>query len=224
MKTGILTFTLLLSLTFPLSLHAEEKHPGPNTSIGFAGSYGINSAYTVRGDDDWSLDNGWHGGLVFEKMFSNRIGMHSGFWYSDARYSFGKDVTDTSGGYTHIKSLSLPLDLILAFNGSMVSFNILTGINLLHIIDAKMYFDDGSDSADVLGDLNYFNMAFELGFQLKFRAGRFSDIFIGVTGDINMLNTVRNSHDNDYFLLWNSRVTAGFLFRTDLFPFADMKG
>jgi hypothetical protein len=115
----------------------------------------------------------------------------------------------------------MPMDLITAFNGRRVSLEILTGFNFIYTLFARMHDEANTVNSepDVLNYMNYFNVALEMGLRLRFRLGQFTDMFLGVTGDINLMNTTRNnSGSNDFALLWNARAETGFLFRTNLFP------
>ena len=82
-----------------------------------------------------------------EKMFSNRYGIHTGFWFTYGTISF--DMTDTSGTIPDaafdFMSVSVPALFIFSFNAKKVSLNLLSGFTLNHIIYSHMRYTDSTN-------------------------------------------------------------------------------
>jgi hypothetical protein len=228
MKGCLLTVLLLLFTGASPRVIYAARSESPNVSIGFGGGYGLFSSLNIRGSDDWKTGQGYQGSFIAEKMLSPRLGLHSGICFTSAEYRFSEeDSSSVQDAKIEIQSLSMPLDLITAFSGRRVSLEILTGFNFIYTLSARMHDEANTvnTETDVLNYMNYFNVALEMGLRLRFRLGRYTDMFMGITGDINLLNTTRNTGDgNDYSLLWSARAETGFLFRTNLFPAAGNSG
>jgi len=222
MKNLFSLFVITVSVFYYSTTAYSQKEDAHNISFGLAGSFGIFSAFSTSDDFTWKADYGWQAGFIVEKMFSSHFGIHSGFWYTDARIGFdsNSDGFVTSDAYTQIKSISMPLDVISSFNVSFFSVNFLSGLTFAHILKSEMHYNDAGvkKSVDVLYDMNYFQLGINLGLTFKFRVGKFTDLFFGEIFDLYLLDTVKDSN-NGKSNMYDMRTVAGFLLRTDVFPF-----
>lgn len=176
----------------------------------------------------WEPGLSINAGLIFEKMFTNRLGIHSGFWFMHGRINFtspadGTGGFSTSDAYVDISTLVIPADLIVSFNAGFFSFNLLTGLSFEQIIQSRMKVNDwpaDPKDNDFLLEMNYFQIGLDIGFNLKFRVGRFTDLFLGAKGQMMLLPIMKddNGGDNDNFS-YNVQAFAGVMFRMSLFPF-----
>jgi len=222
MKHLFSLFVIAVSIFYCSTSAFSQKEDAHNISFGLAGSFGMFNAFSTDDDMSWNMDYGWGAGFIVEKMFSSHFGIHSGFWYTDARIGFdsNSDGFVTTDAYTQFSSISMPLDVISSFNISFFSVNFLSGITFAQIMESKMYYTDAGveKTVDVLYDMNYFQFGINLGLTFKFRVGKFTDIFFGEIFDLYLLDTVQDSN-NGKSNLYDLRSVAGFLFRTDVFPF-----
>ncbi|PKL35684.1 MAG: hypothetical protein CVV44_19320 [Spirochaetae bacterium HGW-Spirochaetae-1] len=222
-------FALFIVCYFSTSVFASKIPIGPDLAFGLGGSFGVYNALAVKGDGmKYHPDFGYQGGLIMEKMFSNRYGIHTGFWFTYGTISF--DMTDTSGTIPDaafdFMSVSVPALFIFSFNAKKVSLNLLSGFTLNHFIYSHMRYTDSTNvdhSSDVLHYLNYVNVAVTAGFNIKFHVSQFSDFFIGILGDFNCLEMLRDTHGDDMSYVYSGRVISGVMFRTDIFPMMKRK-
>lgn len=218
---------LIILVYFCLNLSAQtfSAEPGsgndPNVSFGFGGSFGYFDIYTRGGEGDWNSGFSYGGGFVFEKMFNNRLGIHSGMRYQEARLGFTDNGKE---GKILMRSYAVPLYLITAFNGENFSLNMLTGFTFSHIGKATIQENssNGTPEMNVLQYIKYNQAALSAGLSLKFKIGRFIDFFIGSIGDFHitkLLSETGNGENRDH--IYNIRGITGILFRTNLFPISE---
>src|SRR4030042_5061763 len=75
----------IIMISFSSSRADDEIEKPPNASFGAAGSVsGITAWERKKGEQHmrYNLTYGYGGGLVFEKMFNNLLGIQSGFWFN----------------------------------------------------------------------------------------------------------------------------------------------
>jgi hypothetical protein len=231
--TCLITAAVILGSFLP-ALAENEQESQPNASFGFAGSFsGFNAWERKKGDQHTRYDftAGYGGGFVFEKMFNNILGIHSGLWLNrfnlDMRMKspFNPFAIDPMTLFsTKMKvtgwSISFPLCLITSLNASFFSLNILAGIKYTQIVDSHVKLKNPLMSykryIDLLPYFNQPQFGFNLGIVLKFRIARFVDLFAGGICDLYVTELVRGS--NDMALLFDFTAIAGVMFRTNLFP------
>jgi hypothetical protein len=220
-KSLILLLYCIVNLPLPVFSAAKGSVTDPNVSFGPAGSFGYFDIYTSGGGND--IDSGilYGGGFIFEKMFSNRLGIHSGMQYQEVRLGFFNDDDEED---LFMRSYAVPLYLITSFNGTMFSLNLLTGFTFSHLVEVKFLKnpDTGDPEINLLQYMTQNQAALSAGLNLKFRIGRFTDFFIGSVGDFHitkMLNDRADSDNRNHF--YNIRGITGVLFRTNLFPISE---
>ena len=84
----LLSAALLMGVMLPVYA-ADEAVTPPHISFGAAGSYNWYNGWQRRNGDMHmrnEFSSGYGGGLVFEKMFNNILGINSGLWFN--RMSF----------------------------------------------------------------------------------------------------------------------------------------
>jgi hypothetical protein len=149
--TCLITAAVIMGSIQPL-LAENEPESQPNASFGLAGSFSYYNAWERKTGQDhtrYEFTPGYGGGIVFEKMFNNILGIHSGLWVN--RFNLDMKVKNSLQSlsidpmaffYTKLKvsgwSISLPLCLITSLNASFFSFNILAGIKYTHIVETQM--------------------------------------------------------------------------------------
>jgi hypothetical protein len=233
-----LTFSLitaaLLSCMVPPVFAGDETENPPNASFGIAGSYSEYNAWERKKGEShmrYEFAPGYGGGLVFEKMFNNLLGIHSGLWFN--RFSIDMRMKQ-SGDWTSIDpsrfitmkmmatgwSISFPLSLIMSFDASFFSLNILAGIKYMQIVDSQIKLDNYlltyKRHFDMLPYLQQPQFGFTAGITFKFRVSRFVDLFVGGEGTLYVTELVKEN--DNIFLLFDLTTLAGVLFRTNIFP------
>ncbi len=219
-------------------LFAEEaSDKQPNVSFGAAGSFNESSVWERKKGSQhfaYRFAPGYGGGVVFEKMFNNLIGINSGIWFNrvnlDTRIKQNLDPASlnnlsplnfvamkiTISGWT----VSVPLSLIVSLNTRIFSFNILGGIVYTHIVESDIRPDNlmmqYKRSYNLLPLLNQPQFGFSLGVNFKFRVALFVDVFLGCTGNLYVTELFRGN--NDIPLLYTINTFSGVMFRTNLFP------
>lgn len=195
-----------------------------NSSFGFTGFYGYSDMHSK---DTAGVDPGFcaGGGLVFEKMFSDRFGFRSGIEYGYSRIDFvmsGAYASSFDATWSFQKIL-VPLQLITSFNAGSFSVNLLTGINYGYIFisemstDTAVIIDTHNDDAKKYINSNQF--ALSAGILLRFRFTRFTDFFMGAEGDYFLTNLLNHDSGADGTInVMEARFTAGWMFRTGIFP------
>lgn len=230
---SLLSSVLIICTISPARANGGNDTP-PNASFGIAGSFGEYSAWERKKGEThmrYGFAPAYGGGLVFEKMFNNLIGIHSGLWFN--RFSIDMQMKE-SWKWTSVDpmsfvpmkmlvtgwSVSVPLSLLISLNASFFSFNILAGIKYTHIVDTdiklKSFMLTYRRHFDLLPYINQPQFGFTLGITFKFRVARFIDLFVGGIGGLSVTEFIREG--DDVSLLFDLTTTAGVMFRTNLFP------
>ncbi len=230
----LLSATLLLGVTLPVRAD-DEAGPSPNVSFGLAGSYGWFNNWQRKGGDmimkhDFAPCYG--GGLVFEKMFNNILGVHTGLWFNqvDLIMKMKQRITSLSInpmslGYTKMNvsgwTISFPLSLVTSLNASFFSFQIHAGIKYTHILKSEMTHNNPILSIyrkkmDMMTLVYPSQFGFTLGLFFKFRTVSYVDIFFG--GEAELFVTQLIKEDSDVTHLFGLTIQAGLMFRTNIFP------
>lgn len=216
---------LLIALTLQFAAYGQSSdQPGPNLAIGIAVKGGITNTYMkeIEGIDADGTGFNAGGGLIIEKMFTNRFGIHTGLFYEYSRTYFEMDegLGDNTDAEWSSQSISLPMLFITSFNSEIVSLNLLCGFTYRNIFISDMQKDE-NDHLTTDNALKYINsnqLGPTLGITLKFRVTRFTDFFIGAEGTYFTTNLLRNPDDSDSIHLYESSLITGWMFRTELFP------
>jgi hypothetical protein len=204
---------ILLFPTVEYPVAAEEKTP--RVSMGVGALFGRYHAI-IEGDseEDWEAGYGYGGGLIFERMFNERFGIHSGIWY----FQSSMKISSTEDNYSmeaRSLSLSIPFLLITSFNFDSFALEILAGLSFTYITETYLY--EGSRgsgrSTNVRPFINNFQMGVGGGLQLKYRITRFIDIFIGVLGE-RYLNSFVPADDRTTIYLYDVILQSGVMLRT----------
>ena len=192
MKYTIICLTsaaVILGLILPVLAENEPESP-PNASFGFAGSFGYYNAWERKKGDShtrYDFGPGYGGGFIFEKMFNNLLGIHSGLWVN--RFNLDMRTKQRFNPFsidplayipTKLKvsgwSISIPVCLITSLNASFFSFNFLSGIEYTHIVKSEMKLNNPLFSykrhLDLLPYLSQPQFGFNLGIILKFRVAQ----------------------------------------------------
>lgn len=203
----------------------DNHNQSRNISFGFTGTAGLTGLLSNSSDienDKPGFTAG--GGLVFEKMFTNRLGLHSGITYRYIKdYIAVENVPDPDELAWSFHTLTIPFLMILSANAKNSSFNLLAGISYINILDStikkRSSFVSDMESQKALSFINPHQVAATVGFNLKFKVTRFSDFFAGIIIDFHPTNLFRTDHGHDeYLFMYGGRIMTGFMFKTDLFP------
>ncbi len=192
-------------------------------AFGIQGSYGYVNAHGTETDIDWKPGPVFSVGITAERMFSKRFGIQSGLIFSDNKI----DLSSFNAGETyifdnsHFMMLSLPVLIVNSFNAGWFSFCLQYGLTPGYMLINEFNFTDTSTQTEGVHenthDLWYFQLAATAGITFRFRVGRFTDFYTGIMGNYHLTEIVRNAEgENSRF--YSALVTAGFMFRTDVFP------
>ncbi len=225
MKFRLIITFLMLSVSLYASDINKDAPVNRNFSFGFTGTAGLSELFSRDSDvetDNPGLTAG--GGLVFEKMFTNNLGLHSGIIY---RY-IENDITagDTLNPFEaswSFHTLTIPFLMIISANMENYSFNLLAGFSYINIFDStiknqsSLVYD--MDSQKALSVINPHQAAITAGINMKLQLTKFSDAFIGIIGDFHPTSLFRSDHkDNEDLHIYGGRIMTGIMFRTDIFP------
>jgi hypothetical protein len=223
-KFIILFITAITLLQFN-NLYADESEQNtPKVNMGAGGLFGFYDVNHYGNDNmNWEPGFGYGGGLVFESMFTNTFGLHSGLWFYHCTLKLNFPVKD-SGSNEKIKHtvktnmLSLPIYLITSFYDSrIVTFNILAGLNFSYIAESYMKPapDEGNNSsANIQKDLGYGQIGAGAGIEFLFKITKFSRIFITFTGEYYFVNLISDKEDDSVDHMYNVNVRAGIMLCT----------
>jgi hypothetical protein len=210
-----------------ISLYASDtnSNTGRNYSFGFTGTAGLSDM--LPRDSDVETDNPGitaGGGLVFEKMFTNHLGLHSGLVYRYIENNiFVDDIVNPLEAEWTFHTLTIPFLMILSANMDSFSINLLAGFSYINIFDSTIKNQSSivydMDEQKALSVINPHQAAATAGINLKLKLTRFSDGFFGVIGDFHPTSLFRSDHgNNEYLHIYGGRIMTGVMFRTDLFP------
>jgi hypothetical protein len=188
----------------------------PRVSFGFGGGYGWHSLHNASSSGPGKVSGStmYTGGLVFEGMISEHMGLHSGIWYLRERMEFdsmaGSNVKDNATG------LSIPVLAVFPFHAWRFTFGFLAGIQFT-LMTSSRYEISGSGTSqefDVLKFLNYQQLGLAGGAEIKIAFFRFVDFFVSALGEYNLTTFSSESSDGVADHLYGYVIRTGFLFRT----------
>ncbi|MBN2401277.1 MAG: outer membrane beta-barrel protein [Spirochaetes bacterium] len=220
-------FNLLITAIalFPCSnLYAlESSQNTPKVNFGAGGSFGVYHVNSIGGEDhmDWDPGLGYGGGIVFESMFSNTFGLHSGLWfiyYSSELYFSDKDSgSDEEIKHTvKTKMLTLPVYLISSLDSRFVTFNLLTGLNFSYIAESfmKPTPDGGEGSGNIKKYLGYGQIGAGAGIEFLFKISKFTRLFLSFAGEYYFINLIQDNEGGQIDHLYNVNLRAGIMLCT----------
>ena len=221
MKKAIILLFICAALYLPSAVMADEPQPDSNVSFGFVLTGGYTSIWQrIGSENDWGWGYLAGGGFVFEKMFTNRLGIHTGLSYIYSMTNL--DPGDDIHAQATMHSLMAPLYLIVSANRGIFSFNFLTGLDILVITDCSMHGDSDmlpNKTAAVTQYLCPAQFGLAAGFNFKFRVAHYVDYYFGFIGDFYVSSLERRHEGYDsYGHIYDGRLMTGVLFRTNLFP------
>lgn len=239
MKHLIISLVLAVMLpgaTLPARA-ADDPGPAPNVSFGLAGSYGWYNNWQRKGGEmilKHEFAPGYGGAFVFEKMFNNIVGIHTGLWFNQMNLVMklksritSLSIDPMSLAYTRMKiegwTISFPLSVVTSLNASFFSFQIHAGIRYTQIIKARMTHNNPMlsiyrRSMDMMSMTYPSQFGFTLGLFFKFRTVAYVDIFFGGEGELYVTQMVKQNNDVSHLV--GITVQAGVMFRTNVFPFS----
>jgi len=228
MKALLISIVIILSA--PTLLPGAVEMPAPNVSMGLSGTLGRYDIYSQNNSSSskmkWDTGPGYGGGLIFEKMFSNRFGVLSGLHYIDFRLS-ASEIDSTTGGKARYelrsRGLGMPLYLETSFSSPSVTLSFLAGFSFFHLFDSKITVDSGGATTrgNILIYINENQAALSGGIMIKFRVGAFTDLFVGGIAEYSLMNFFSDNArggDDEVNYLYNYRGIMGIMVRTNIFP------
>lgn len=224
----IAVFVLFSLILFANSSRAKDI---PKVSMGLGASAGYYSAYSeYKGGQDYTYTGGpgYGAGLVFERMLSERFGIHSGLWYTMASIGIEMEFIESSGlmkvdGDLNLTMFTLPVYLMTSIKKGRFSINFLSGLQLSYIKSSELAGEvkSGTDQEDLdmdmIAETNFTQIGLGLGFEFKIGISKFIDIFIITVGEyylsplMDEFGPVESSTE-DY--LYDVKIQSGVLFRT----------
>ncbi len=209
----LLALILLLSVTHRGG--AEESLPLASFGAGLSG--GIYSARTNSANSTWKAGPGYGGGLVFEKMWNSRFGIHSGFWYHIISMKMVESNEGKESQEMKLKSdiFQMPLCLLVAFRAGSFSLNPLAGFSVIYVRKTVLENDtnEGTFSANVSRYMAKSQLGMLAGLEFKYALGRFTDLFLITEGEYCFTKLIRADSDKKDFL-YSGRLLAGVMLRT----------
>ncbi len=238
LKFILIVIILIITLSpIQYNLHAQEKKKSvPKISFGAGGSVGY---YDLISESEqhvkWNGGMGYGGALVFESMFNDLFGIHSGIWFHQFKVEIemkseddsGPSSGDTSGDPSYstetykkydVKSnyFTVPIYLMTSFNLNVISLNLLGGVNFSYISETFMseqLSNNEAASENISTDIGYVQLGVGGGVELKFHVTRFIDIFVTGIGVRYFSDFIENESEVTAYL-YEFRTTSGVLFRT----------
>ena len=214
---------LTVITTSAISINAAENHEdGPNISYGLSANFGISTAVQSKGTNQYKPGISYGCDFIFEKMFSNTLGLHSGISFAQLSSSYLQRGLPDTWIEVITRSLSLPVYMITSINKNFFSFNLLCGFYVSYLFEAEMINPGsipGGGSADILKYLNHYQFGTGVGINFKFRINHFFDLFFGLSTEFSFIDLIaEKGNDKTYDHLINGKFNIGFLFRTNPFP------
>jgi hypothetical protein len=213
---SVIIISIILSFCCNIAIAEEKSSDIPRASIGVGGTFGYyNLKSTGTNEPGFDGGIGYGGGLVFEGMFNNTFGIHSGLWYGLSKIKLKMKEGDSgpSGDvFAETSFFYFPIYLITSFGSTSFSFNILTGLSYSYI--RKCLITASGMEMDMSDYINYQQTGLSFGLNVKFAVAAFVDIFIGGITDYYITSFSRNFGDDSRSNFYDFRVIVGVMFRT----------
>ena len=214
----IIAFAIML---FPYKnvYSLEEAKETPRVNMGIGGLFGYYNANHI-GDSpmDWDHGFGYGGGIVFENMFNKTFGLHSGIWYSHFKLKLSfpdKDTDEITNHDVKTDAITMPFYLITSLDSSIVTLNLLTGLNFSYIVYSYMDPSPDSESGEnITKYLGYGQIGAGAGFEFLFKITRFTRFFISVVGEYYFVNLITDTEDGSINHLFDANIRAGIMLCT----------
>lgn len=239
LRTGLLTAVCAAAVLVTASAlrAADAGTPRPHIAAGAAATASVYHVWEVkRGSEYHRFDfgPGYGGGFVFEKMYTNLLGIQTALLadYSSIEMKLGGTLG--SGPYLWVRAikftvnswrLDLPFTLVLSFNTArLFSFNILAGIRFGILIDPRIRavnFVMATNSLPGVPTLMQFTISATAGLGCRFHVSEHVDVFATVMGSLAATEFFRGGSDRSH--LFSANLMTGVLYRTDLFPMTSQK-
>ncbi len=226
----------LLVVSFILAAPAALKAKGDDTTVynagfGFAATASMNQAVEIRDSKSFrSFGTGgsYGGGFVFEKMFTNYVGIQSGMYIQSyelpVRFKFYAGIPDIPVRVSTILravNISIPMTVLFSVNVSFFSVNFAAGVRVCYMVDPtftnkNINVPNYHNRISSLPAIHNFMFGLTGGVYFRFRMTENVDAFFGPDANIYLTETFKD--DKDLTSLYQLSLTAGFMFRTDVFP------
>ena len=230
MKKFCITLMLSACLLYIPAFAEDNSIQTPDVSIGINGNYG---KFNFKKSDSMNINNepGMYtgGGLTVEKMISDNFGFSSGiqYRYFHTDFSMGDESSDFIIKWI-IQTVDVPVLMIFSFRGEWASLNFTAGAVYSYIFSSMMKTDSSNPTGKNKDDALKFTDANQIGLtagaSLRFKVTQYTDLVLGVTGEYYPTNLLYLRDDSDDKLnLYNYSLTAGYMFRTNIFSGSDKK-
>ncbi len=198
------------------AIASDDTGGTPLASFGAGATFGSYDVIATGSDQlIWKGGTGYGGGLMFEYMWNQVFGIHSGFWYAVSTIELKFNENDPVTIDARTEHFWMPLYLITSYRSGMFGIGLLTGMNFMYVHKCEFLVDSpmGSDEMDVTEYMRYDLYGIAGGLELKIGVTRFIDICIGGMAEIYARGFIKStSRTQDY--LYDFRFFTGVLFRT----------
>ncbi len=197
-------------------LRAEQvSTPSMRASFG-AGVSGGYSDVVISGttSETWSPGPVYGGGIIFEWMWSEYFGLHSGVWFyrvsQELEFESSTDVTTADSNI-----LTLPVYLTAAQQWGRFGISVLAGFDFGYIWDTELSNDSSAnpERADITHYMNKNQFAVSAGLDFRFGIGRFTYLFVGGMASFYCTNLIDGDDQSD-IRLYTFTAHSGILLRT----------
>jgi hypothetical protein len=201
---------------------SEKKVEEPNISFGLVGTFGTQFPVVLYGPIKFEPGISYGGGFVLEKMFTSRIGIHTGIYFTESISPFTMNFfSNPDSSIMRMGSITIPVYFIGSFNKSFFSLQMLAGVTLTQILysitSPNPPLATGNASSEAVYQLSQFMAGPGVGLNFKFRGSKYFDLYFGFISTFYFQNFLPRSPDT-YVFFYDVKLTAGFMFRTNLFP------
>lgn len=199
---------LLIALLCGTHTAAADSPSAPRVSLGIGGTYGISDVYDPAGGaGDLEEARFAGGGIIIEHLWSGRLGIHTGLWYTRSTYTYEENMKARGN------AINLPLYCLLSFRGSRLALELMAGFKFMYLFDIEYTNRNTGSTIDVTNFVNYEQVTVDGGFSVKFALTRFVDVFVSLIGEF-ALTSFSNMSAGGYDRLYGAGVQSGVLFRT----------
>ena len=218
MKKALFSILLTAAVASGTSAFAD----GPNAAFGVIAQGGYSSAWEERGEGSWSGGYGYGGGLVFETMFNETLGVQCGisFLNTEIQGEFTRGTGEVIDPKITSTSMEIPLYLLVSINRSSFSLVFLAGFTFSEILVSRMsseYPSPTGTETDMRPYHNSFNAGATAGVLCRFRVTTYTDFYFGSTATFFFTDLFQGV-DGRVVYPYDFRGVMGYLFRTNLFP------
>jgi hypothetical protein len=222
----ILIASIIVLQFFPKFVYSlESDKDTPKVNIGAGGSFEYcNVNHIGNNNMDWQPGYCYGGGLVFESMYSDTFGLHSGLWFTHSviKAKFSNDSSSTGEKITHTMKtnmFTMPFYLVTSLDSGFVTLNLLSGLNFSYIVESRMTPspDDkgsGSSNGDIKKFLGYGQIGAGAGIEFLFKITKFTRLFISFTGEYYFVSLITDQKDGSIDHLYGANARAGFMLST----------